>query len=222
MGDLLRHEHFLRLELLLQLILAVILGGIIGLERELKGKPAGLRTNVLISIGATLFTVLSMRMAAERGDPGRVAAQILAGVGFIGAGTILHTRGAVTGLTSAATIWVVAAIGMALGTGAYVEAVGTTVLVLVVLKGLASLERVVAARSSVTRLVVHARPGAEAVEDIEELVKRTGLELERIEARQENVDLVVELELRGPKRLHDQLLIALMHHAGVRSVSSGE
>ncbi len=222
MGDLLRHEHFLRLELLLQLILAVILGGIIGLERELKGKPAGLRTNVLISIGATLFTVLSMRMAAERGDPGRVAAQILAGVGFIGAGTILHTRGAVTGLTSAATIWVVAAIGMALGTGAYVEAVGTTVLVLVVLKGLASLEKVVAARSSVTRLVVHARPGAEAVEGIEELVKRTGLELERIEARQENVDLVVELELRGPKRLHDQLLIALMHHAGVRSVSSGE
>src|SRR3989442_10568858 len=114
----------LRLELLLQFVLAVVLGGAIGLERELKGKPAGLRTNILISIGATLFTVLSIRMAAERGDPGRVAAQILAGVGFIGAGTILHTRGAVTGLTSAATIWVVAAIGMALGTKAYVEAEG--------------------------------------------------------------------------------------------------
>jgi len=212
----------LRLELLLQLVLAVILGGAIGLERELKGKPAGLRTNILISIGATLFTVLSMRMAAERGDPGRVAAQILAGVGFIGAGTILHTRGAVTGLTSAATIWVVAAIGMALGTGAYVEAIGSTVLVIVVLTGLASLERLVAARSSITRLVVHVRPGAEAVEGIEQLVKRTGLELERVEARQENVDLVVELELRGPKRLHDQLLIGLMHHPGVRSVSSGE
>ena len=222
MGDVLRHAHVMRLELLLQLVLAVILGGAIGLERELKGKPAGLRTNILISIGATLFTVLSMRMAAERGDPGRVAAQILAGVGFIGAGTILHTRGAVTGLTSAATIWVVAAIGMALGTGAYVEAVGSTVLVIVVLTGLASLERVVAARSSVTRLLVHVRPGVEAVEGIEDLVKRTGLELERIEARQENVDLVVELELREPKRLHDQLLIGLMHHPGVRSVSSGE
>ncbi len=222
MDDILRHAHVLRLELLAQLVLAVILGGAVGLERELKGKPAGLRTNILISIGATLFTVLSIRMTAERGDPGRVAAQILAGVGFIGAGTILHTRGAVTGLTSAATIWVVAAIGMALGTGAYVEAVGSTVLVIVVLTGLASLERLVAARSSVTRLVVHVRPGAEAVESIEELVKRTGLELERIEARQENVDLVVELELRGPKRLHDQLLIGLMHHAGVRSVSSGE
>ena len=222
MGDLFRHEHWLRLELLVQLVLAVILGGVIGLERELKGKPAGLRTNILISIGATLFTVLSMRMAAEKGDPGRVAAQILAGVGFIGAGTILHTRGAVTGLTSAATIWVVAAIGMALGTGAYVEAVGTTALVMIVLTGLARLEKLVAARSSITRLLVHLRPGAEAVEGIEDLVKRTGLELERIEARQENVDLVVELELRGPKRLHDQLLIGLMHHAGVRSVSSGE
>jgi putative Mg2+ transporter-C (MgtC) family protein len=221
-GDLLPYAHYLRLELLVQLVLAVVLGGVIGLERELKGKPAGLRTNILISIGATLFTVLSMRMAAERGDPGRVAAQILAGVGFIGAGTILHTRGAVTGLTSAATIWVVAAIGMALGTGAYVEAVGTTILVMVVLTGLARIEKLVAARSSVTRLVVHARPGVETVEGLEELVKRTGLELERVEARQENVDLVVELELRGPKRLHDQLLIGLLHHAGVRSVSSGE
>ena len=222
MGDLLPHARVLRLELLLQLVLAVILGGVIGLERELKGKPAGLRTNILISIGATLFTDLSMRMAAERGDPGRVAAQILAGVGFIGAGTILHTRGAVTGLTSAATIWVVAAIGMALGTGAYVEAVGTTVLVIVVLTGLASLEKVIAARASLTRLVVHARPGPDTLEGIKALVARTGLELERIEARQENVDLVIELEARGARRLHDQLLIGLMHHAGVRSVSSGE
>ena len=163
-----------------------------------------------------------MRMAAERGDPGRVAAQILAGVGFIGAGTILHTRGAVTGLTSAATIWVVAAIGMALGTGAYVEALGTTFLVIVVLTGLASLERLVAARSSLTRIVIHARPGADTLDGIEDLVKRTGLDLDRIEARQENVDLVVELEARGPRRRHDQLLIGLMHHPGVRSVSSGE
>jgi len=221
MGDL-AHVHVLRLELLMQLVLAVVLGGAIGLEREPKGKPAGLRTNILISIGATLFTVLSMRMAAERGDPGRVAAQILAGVGFIGAGTILHTRGAVTGLTSAATIWVVAAIGMALGTGAYVEALGTTFLVIVVLTGLASLERLVAARSSLTRIVIHARPGADTLDGIEDLVKRTGLDLDRIEARQENVDLVVELEARGPRRRHDQLLIGLMHHPGVRSVSSGE
>src|SRR5262249_46826822 len=118
--------HQLRLELLLQLLLAALLGGIVGVERELKGKPAGLRTNVLICVGATLFTVLSLHVAEGRGDPGRVAAQIIPGVGFIGAGTILHMRGAVTGLTSAATIWVVSAIGVALGLRAYVEALGTT------------------------------------------------------------------------------------------------
>ena len=89
----------LRLDLLLQLSLAVLLGGIIGLDRELRGKPAGLRTNILICVGASLFTSLSFTMAGVHGDPARVAAQILPGVGFIGAGTILHTRGSVTGLT---------------------------------------------------------------------------------------------------------------------------
>ncbi|HXJ30706.1 MAG TPA: MgtC/SapB family protein, partial [Gemmatimonadales bacterium] len=90
----------LRLELWLQVILATLLGGAIGLERELSGKPAGLRTNILICVGATLFTVLSFKLSLGRGDPARVAAQILPGVGFIGAGTILHARGSITGLTS--------------------------------------------------------------------------------------------------------------------------
>src|SRR5262245_25591397 len=88
---------WLRLELLLQLVMAVFMGGAIGVERELKGKPAGLRTNILICLGATLFTSLSLRFSTVyHGDPARVAAQILTGVGFIGAGTILHTRGSVT------------------------------------------------------------------------------------------------------------------------------
>jgi putative Mg2+ transporter-C (MgtC) family protein len=222
-GDLTaRVMHDLRLELLVQLVLASVVGGAIGLERELKGKPAGLRTNILICIGATLYTVLSVQMGSAVGDTTRIAGQIITGVGFIGAGTILHTRGAVTGLTSAATIWVVAAIGMALGSGHYVEALGASLLVMVVLTGLAPLEQLVAERSSLTRLVVHARPTPDALEAIASLVKRTGLELERSEARQENVDLVIELEVRGPKRLHDQLLIGLIHHPAVRGVSTGE
>src|SRR5690242_8660028 len=116
-----RAVEIFHLQLLLQLGLATVCGGWIGLERELSGKPAGLRTNILICVGATLFTSLSVALSLGRGDPARIAAQILPGVGFIGAGTILHTRGSVSGLTSAATIWVVAAIGMALGGGAYVE-----------------------------------------------------------------------------------------------------
>jgi putative Mg2+ transporter-C (MgtC) family protein len=212
----------LHLELLLQVVLATLLGGAIGMERELSGKPAGLRTNILICVGATLFTVLSFKLSGNRGDPARVAAQILPGVGFIGAGTILHARGAVTGLTSAATIWVVAAIGMALGAGAYTEAVGTTLLVMLILAGLRYLEDFVARRSTHSHLVIHATPDVSALEQLESLVRRSGLTVSRVESRRENVDLVCEFDLRGPKRLHDQAKLAMLHHPLVRSVSTGE
>jgi putative Mg2+ transporter-C (MgtC) family protein len=212
----------LRLELLVQLLLAVVFGGAVGMEREIRGKPAGLRTNILICVGAALFTALSFRVADGRGDPGRVAAQVLTGVGFIGAGTILHMRGSVTGLTSAATIWVVAAVGMAVGSRSYVEAGGATLLIMVVLAGLGPFERYLARQATRGHIVVHCRPEASALDGLESVVRRTGLEIERTQSRVENVDLVVELDVRGPKRLHDQLLIAVVHHAGVRSVSTGE
>ncbi|HUL04207.1 MAG TPA: MgtC/SapB family protein [Gemmatimonadales bacterium] len=211
-----------RLELLLQLGLATLCGGWIGLEREFSGKPAGLRTNILICVGATLFTSLSMVMSLGRGDPARVAAQILPGVGFIGAGTILHTRGSVTGLTSAATIWVVAAIGMALGARAYTEAIGTTLLVMFVLYGLGRVEKIVARSATETHLLVHARPEATMVADLESLIRRSGLDVHRTASHQENVDLVIEFDLRGPKRLHNEVLGSVVHHPGVRGVSTGE
>src|SRR5258705_4960698 len=133
-----------RLELMLQVGLATLLGGAIGLERELGGKPAGLRTTILIGIGSVLYTHLSIAMlsaiAGSGGtgtDPSRVAGQIVTGVGFIGAGTILHARGAVVGLTSAATIWVVAAIGVALGSGYYLAGIAPPLVGLVMVAGLA-------------------------------------------------------------------------------------
>lgn len=222
-------EHFsdrmvelLRLELFLQLCLATVFGGAIGLERELGGKPAGLRTNILICIGSVLYTKLSITMAAGNADPTRIAAQIVTGVGFIGAGTILHARGAVVGLTSAATIWVVAAIGVALGGAFYLEAAGTTLLVLVVLQGLGRVEGLVARQSAQAMISVHARPDPTVLEDLETVVRRTGLEIERQASRRENVDLVIDFTLRGPRRLHDQVMIALLHHPGVRTVSTGE
>ena len=222
-------QHFLermvdvfRLELFLQLCLATLFGGAIGLERELGGKPAGLRTNILICIGSVLYTKLSFTMAAGNADPTRIAAQIVTGVGFIGAGTILHARGAVVGLTSAATIWVVAAIGVALGATFYSEAAITTLLVLVVLRGLGSVERLVARQSTRSMLSVHAHPSATVLDELEAIVRRTGLEIERQASRRENVDLVIEFTLRGPKRLHDEVMLALLHQPGVRTVSTGE
>jgi len=200
----------------------VLLGGIIGFERELKGKPAGLRTNILICMGAALYTALSFHLSEGRGDPARVAAQILPGVGFIGAGTILHTRGSVTGLTSAATIWIVAAIGMALGSRAYVDAVGTTALVVIVLTGLGYAEAFLARHLTHSHLVIHTRPDPHAFDDLVETVRKAGVEVVESSRHQEGPDQVVELELRGPKRLHDQAMLGVIHHPSVRSVSTGE
>lgn len=132
----------LRLDLAAKLMVAILVGGGIGLERELKGKPAGLRTNVLICIGSALLMDLSMRIAADHaGDPGRIAAQVVTGIGFLGAGTILHTRGTISGLTTAATIWVVAALGLTVGAGFFIEALGAAATVIVVLIGLGWAER---------------------------------------------------------------------------------
>jgi putative Mg2+ transporter-C (MgtC) family protein len=132
--------HFLS-ETLLRLGLAAVLGGMIGLEREIRRKPAGLRTNMFICFGSAMFTVMSYKLASMyAGDHTRIAAQIIPGIGFIGAGSILHSRGAVTGLTTAATIFVVASIGMAAGGGLYLPALFATVLILLALIILAVLE----------------------------------------------------------------------------------
>ncbi len=131
-----------RLDLAAKLLIAVLVGGGVGLERELKGKPAGLRTNILICLGSALLMDLSMSLAATYGgDPGRIAAQVVTGIGFLGAGTILHTRGQITGLTSAATIWVVAALGLTIGAGYFLEAAGSSLTVIIVLVGLGWVER---------------------------------------------------------------------------------
>lgn len=113
-----------------RLLLAAILGGLIGLEREFKHRPAGLRTNMFICFGAAMFTLLSERLAGIPSDAARIAAQIIPGIGFIGAGSIIHTRGMTSGLTTAATIFVVASVGMAAGGGLYLTACFATGLVI--------------------------------------------------------------------------------------------
>jgi len=124
----------IEVEMLLRLLLAAALGAVIGYQRERAGKPAGLRTHVLICVGAALFTVASLYGFGAGADPARVAAGIVAGIGFLGAGAIMRTgEGIVAGLTTAATIWVVAAIGLAVGAGLYLASAVATALTLVVL-----------------------------------------------------------------------------------------
>lgn len=125
------------IELIERLLLAAGLGGILGFEREWRQKNAGLRTNILIATGSALFTLMSIDLSASSGgDPTRVASQIVTGIGFIGAGAIMRTRDGIRGLTTAAMIWVNAAIGVAVGGGEYrlaVIATGVTLLVLILM-----------------------------------------------------------------------------------------
>ena len=123
------------------IILATFLGAAIGLERELSGKSAGLRTNLLICLGAAIFTIISKRMIAGDGATTRIAAQIVTGVGFLGAGALIQDRRGVHGLTTAATIWLVASIGMACGAGFHDLAVVSTLMAIIVLAGLLKLAK---------------------------------------------------------------------------------
>ena len=120
--------------MLARIALATLLGAFIGFERERAGKPAGLRTHGMVALGAALFTAVSAFGFEGAGDPSRMAAQIVTGVGFLGAGTILHPRGTVQGLTTAASLWVAAAIGTAVAVGMYSMSAETTVLVWILLR----------------------------------------------------------------------------------------
>lgn len=126
--------------LMLRLLLAAGLGAAIGIEREIRRKPAGLRTNMLIAVGAALFTTVSVQLGMLSRTPDRIAAQIVTGIGFLGAGAILRRDQSVHGMTTAATIWVNAAVGMAAGAGEYVMAAVATAITLVVLAVLQPLE----------------------------------------------------------------------------------
>ncbi len=135
-------------ESMLQVLIAGVLGGLIGLEREWRGRDAGLRTNMLIAMGACLFTSVSIHGFPLQGsaaqDTARVAAQVVTGIGFLGAGAFIHARGHTKGMTTAATIWMVAAIGMAVGVQAYALAFFASVITLVTLRFLHPISKKVA------------------------------------------------------------------------------
>jgi len=128
---------------IINLFLAFVLCGVVGWLREKQGKSAGLRTHILVGVGAALFSLVSADMMLKSGiaDPGRIAAGVVAGIGFIGAGTIVQAKGNVRGITTASSIWASAAIGMASGLGFYVGAVTTTIIAVLTLEVLSRAER---------------------------------------------------------------------------------
>ncbi|WP_018250155.1 MgtC/SapB family protein [Orenia marismortui] len=135
-------------EVVLRLVLACILGGAIGFERERNSRPAGFRTNILVSLGSTIAMIVSIKLflefkASQSVDPGRIAAQVISGVGFLGAGTIIREGFSVKGLTTSAGLWAIAGIGLALGAGFYLSAITTAILVILTLTLLSKVEKTI-------------------------------------------------------------------------------
>jgi putative Mg2+ transporter-C (MgtC) family protein len=163
----------------IKIALAVLLGGVIGLERELHGKSAGLRTNILICAGSCALMLVSVHFATTgthpNADPARIAAQVVSGIGFIGAGAILQSRGSVIGLTTAATIWVVAGVGLSVGAGLYAPAVLLTLFMLFVLIILGRIENVVFRSRSRTSGVSVIATNPEALLAIHQALDEIGL-----------------------------------------------
>ncbi len=191
-----------------KLLVAMVCGGAIGFERELSRKSAGLRTNVLICMGAALYMIVSRHISggAPYTDPARLAAQVVTGIGFLGAGVILQSRGSITGLTTAATIFIVGAVGISIGEGMFGIAALSTTLIIVVLVVLRRVERAVIRRQRMFHYSLKTPDPAEFLEKLLDLLEREHLHLEDFEvkdvAEQEHqVRLSVIASLDGNRRL---------------------
>jgi putative Mg2+ transporter-C (MgtC) family protein len=213
----------LRFDLLAKLVTAVILGGVVGLERERSGKPAGLRTNILICLGSAMLMDLSITIGVlpngtRVGDPARIAAQVVSGIGFLGAGTILQARGVVLGLTTAATLWVVMAIGLTIGAGNWVEAIGATVLVTLVLVGLGRAERWVYALRRTVTATVHATHDL-GFDELIDIFAAYGISVQSKQILDSRHDRTYELRLMGPAKQFDNVTGELARRPDVLSVT---
>jgi putative Mg2+ transporter-C (MgtC) family protein len=206
---------------MIRLVLAAILGGIIGLERELKHRPAGLRTNMFICFGAALFTILSDVLAVEHlGDHTRISAQIIPGIGFIGAGSILHTRGLTTGLTTASTLFVVASVGMATGGGLYMTALFATGVILIALFSLGHLELTFNLKTLLTSYEVTGAGVDEITQEVNRILEREHRMMQNVVSGSTGQHVRVQFDVAGCNRDQKDLLRELKASAVLGSATS--
>lgn len=191
-------DFTVELEDMVAMIVSIICGGAIGFEREYKNKSAGFRTIILISLGSTIFTIVSRHGA---GADDRISANIITGIGFIGAGVIFKDKISVRGLTTAAVIWTSAAIGMTTGIGYHALALCLTIITLGVLLMVTKVERMIAQLQKEQLLAVTFRdPDFNQIEQLENTLNTKGLTLERVEITKENNQLKVLFKVSGKKK----------------------
>jgi putative Mg2+ transporter-C (MgtC) family protein len=220
-------ENVLRFEIssawisLLRLVVAAVLGGLIGLEREIKHRPAGLRTNLFICVGAAMFTLLSDKLAVEfLGDHTRIAAQIIPGIGFIGAGSILHNRGdLITGITSAATLFVVASVGMAVGGGLYLTAAFATALILMCLFLLGRAEQRLNIKLLVNTYEVTGSSADIIRTEVNFLLERIHSMMQDVQVAETRQHVRLQFDVEGTRKEQETVLDALRRSSVLESVT---
>src|SRR5512146_1757493 len=208
-------------QVLIRLLLAAVLGGIIGLEREMKRKPAGLRTNMFICFGSAMFTILSELLADQwPGDHTRIAAQIIPGIGFIGAGSILHSRGSVTGLTTAATLFVVASIGMAAGGGLYLAAIFATLVIVLALLLLGWMEERFSLKPRLMSYEVVGDSAEDLVSAINQLLADERKMMQTVQIGRSNSHYRVQFTVEATRTEHETLMRRLRQLPAARHIES--
>jgi len=207
---------------LTKLCLAALLGGLIGLEREAKHRPAGLRTNLFICLGAAMYTLLSDQLAGQHtGDHTRIAAQIIPGIGFIGAGSIIHARGdLVTGITSAATLFVVASVGMAVGGGLYITATFATTLIIVVLSLLGIIENTMNLKMMIHSYEVTGSSADDLARQVNGLLEPMHVLLQNVQAAPTPAHIRLHFECEGTRQTQAQIRAILQKSKTFESVAA--
>ena len=200
---------------LLKILMAIFVGGLIGAEREFRDKAAGFRTNIVICTGATLFTMFSLKLGADE-DPVRIAAAVVSGVGFLGAGSIMRDGGRVTGLTTASTIWIAAALGMGIGGGFFEIIAVMTLMILIILWIFPYIEQVIGESHDIRyyELVCELKP--EQYEELENMVKECRLKLRDAKHFQRGDDMICQWHIAGSPNSHRNLVDKLFAEEDVK------
>jgi putative Mg2+ transporter-C (MgtC) family protein len=209
------------IEVTLKLVLAVALGGLIGLERETSQKPAGFRTNILICVGSTMMMILAGLLIGEEGSSSdqaaRIAAAVITGVGFIGAGTIIQARGSVLGLTSAATIWAVAGMGLVIGAGYYVIAIifsGIVILTLLFFRRVEGHSKV----RLLFRYELKTRAAREVILNIKKLALHEGIKFREITHRREGAASIISFSFPASEEKEQKFNQSLLNMDGIQEI----
>jgi len=197
-----------------RILMALLAGGLVGLEREFRDKAAGFRTLIFISIGAALFTIFSARLALNS-DPTRITASVVTGVGFLGAGVIMRASGRITGLTTAALIWVTAALGAGMGAGLYSLSLFTTGIVLVVLWLFPHLEHLVDNVHEERSYELACSLRYEKLAELKKLFTHCGLKMRAFHTAKSGDQMVCSFQASGSHRAHEMLVKSLFDDAEI-------